>query len=78
MTAILDRAAVAGLLGIDAETVTRYLHRYPAGHAFEFPRPDGRIGRSPYWNAGRTTEIAAWRGPGRGAGAGRPRASSAG
>lgn len=73
MGSILYRADVARILGIQPDTVTRYMKRYPKGHEFEFPQPDDPDSPFPYWDATRTDEIKAWRGPGRGAGGGRPR-----
>jgi hypothetical protein len=66
MTEILDRAAVAARLGIDPDSVTRYVHRK------QMPAPDGRAGQSPWWYE---TTIAEWEPtrPGQGAGGGRPR-----
>ena len=67
----LDIAAVARMLGVTPETITRY--RQPdRADKYRFPPEDGKIGRSPWWY--RET-IEKWRKsrPGMGAGAGRPR-----
>lgn len=56
----MDRAAVAERIGVDPDTITRYLNysrpggRY-AGHPF--PAPSGHLGRSPYWAPDRMYHI---------------------
>lgn len=82
---ILDRAAVAALLGIpDPATITRYLRASrPDGRyaSHPFPAPDGFLaGRAPWWRATRADELKAWAAarPGRGVGGGRPRAKDSG
>lgn len=61
---VLDVADVGKLLGISADTVRRYLYE-SAGTGRRYsdhplPAPDGRVGRSPYWNKSREDEIKAW------------------
>jgi predicted DNA-binding transcriptional regulator AlpA len=70
MTAYLDMAAVAHMLGVDPRSVSRYRVRDPT-----FPPPDITLGRSPGWHP---HTIKAWQAsrPGRGAGGGRPRKKS--
>lgn len=75
---MLDRTAVAKILGVQPKTVSQYLlesrgeGRY-ADHPF--PTPDGRIGGGPYWLRKREREIRRWAAdrPGQGVGGGRPR-----
>lgn len=60
---ILDAGALAEILGFSRMTVHKYLwESHPTGRygSHPFPTPDGRIGRSPYWNAERVQEIRAW------------------
>lgn len=64
---ILDRAAVAELLGFTTRTVDEYRARYrDTDHPF--PEPDGFFGRSPYWLASRADDLRRWAAtrPGRG------------
>ena len=70
----LDTAAVAERLGISAASVRRYMMADRAQYGF--PPPDGHIGRSPWWWS---TTIDKWgkQRPGKGAGAGRPRRTTA-
>lgn len=80
---VLDRSAVAKLLNVKPITISRYLtesRRVVAGRPgryanHPFPKPDGHIARSPYWNRDRTQELLDWakNRAGRGAGGGRPR-----
>lgn len=60
-------AEVAAHLGVTAATWRTYVHRGEA------PRPDGYLGRTPWW---RPATVAAWDAarPGQGVGGGRPRA----
>lgn len=69
----LDTSAVADLLGVSPETVTRYQSADRARYGF--PEPDGRIGGRPWWWS---TTITKWQRtrPGKGAGAGRPSKST--
>ena len=70
----LDTAAVAQRLGITPASVRRYMMADRAH--YDFPQPDGHIGRSPWWWS---TTIDRWRkkhpagGGGAQPGAGRPR-----
>ena len=63
---LLDRAAVAALLGVSPDTISRYMTDG------RFPPPDATFGRAPTW---RESTITTWKTtrPGRGAGGGRPR-----
>jgi len=78
---VLDRSAVATILGVRPKTISQYLvesrgeGRY-ADHPF--PQPDGYIGRGPWWHLGREKDIRTWAAarPGQGAGGGRPRKSA--
>ncbi len=75
---VLNRQAVADLIGVKAKTISQYLvesrgeGRY-AGHPF--PPPDGYIGKGPWWRKERAGEIKTWaeKRPGQGVGGGRPR-----
>jgi hypothetical protein len=61
--AILDRAAVAALLGLEPDTISRYLHHSRAGGRYAdhpFPAPDGHVGRGPWWSANRRGDLLAW------------------
>jgi hypothetical protein len=63
MDDVLDRAAVAELVGVEPDTITSYLHMSQPGRLYAdhpFPAPDGRFGKSPYWRAGRSDEIRSW------------------
>lgn len=79
---VLDRTAVALLIGVKPKTISQYLveskgeGRY-VGHPF--PAPDGYIGRGPYWRLERAKDIEAWNAAraGQGIGGGRPRKSQA-
>lgn len=60
---VLDRAAVAALLGISPDSVTRYLQHSKTGGRYAdrpFPLPDGRVGRGPWWSANRRSELVEW------------------
>lgn len=61
---VLDRAAVARLLGVRPGTISFYLAVSRAGGIYEqhpFPEPDGRVGnRAPFWVATRAEEIQKW------------------
>lgn len=75
---MLDRTAVAALIGVKPKSVSQYLveSKPPGRYAkHPFPMPDGYIGRGPWWRVERTAEIKEWAAnrPGRGAGGGRPR-----
>jgi hypothetical protein len=83
---VLDREAVAAILGVRAKTISQYLvesrpaepgEDRPAGRyvSHPFPAPDGYIGRGPWWRRDREAEIRAWADarPGQGVGGGRPR-----
>jgi len=77
---VLDRAAVAALLGVQPKTISQYLveSRPPGRYAnHPFPAPSGHIGRSPYWDRDREDEIKQWDAGrvGQGVGGGRPRLS---
>lgn len=75
---MLDREAVAAILSVKAKTVSQYLveSRPPGKYAdHPFPKPDGSIGRGPWWKREREQEFRDWAAarPGRGRGGGRPR-----
>lgn len=75
---VLDRAAVAALIGVRPKTISQYLvESKPPGRYQDhpFPAPDGYIGRGPYWLRRREQDIRKWAEsrPGQGAGGGRPR-----
>jgi hypothetical protein len=75
---VLDRAAVAALIGVRPKTISQYLvESGPEGRYADhpFPAPDGRIGRGPYWLRKREKEIRKWAETraGQGAGGGRPK-----
>jgi hypothetical protein len=77
---VLDRTAVAEILGVKPKTISQYLvESRDAGRYADhpFPAPDGYIGRGPYWLRKRELEIRRWAEsrPGQGAGGGRPRTS---
>lgn len=61
---LLDTADVAAALGIERQTVRRYVWESRAlGRRYSnhpFPAPDGKIGSSVYWNRERLPEILAW------------------
>jgi hypothetical protein len=74
---ILDRAAVARLIGVEPETISNYLNQSKPGGRYAdhpFPEPDGYVGRSPGWRPERANEIRAWADgrPGQGVGGGQP------
>jgi hypothetical protein len=79
---LLDAGALAALLGFSRLTVHKYLwESHPGGRYSDhpFPTPDGRIGRSPYWNPDRVQEIQQWAAgrKGRGVGGGpKPKAAA--
>ena len=75
---MLDRSAVAAILGVQPKTISQYLveSRGEGRYAERpFPAPDGYIGRGPWWRLERETEIRRWAAerPGQGVGGGRPR-----
>jgi hypothetical protein len=79
---VLDREAVAAVLSVKAKTVSQYLveSRPPGKYASHpFPKPDGYIGRGPWWRREREQEFRDWASsrPGRGRGGGRPRKKTA-
>lgn len=61
---LLDTADVAAALGIERQTVRRYVWESRAlGRRYSnhpFPTPDGKVGSSVYWNKERLPEILAW------------------
>jgi len=68
---ILDRSAVAELLGVAPKTISQFLVESKDGGRYAehpFPEPDGRIGRGPYWLAAKRQTIIEWDAarPGRG------------
>lgn len=74
---ILDRRAVADLLGVTPATISNYLYQSKPGGRYAdhpFPEPDDRAGRSPVWLAERADEITAWATgrTGQGVGGGQP------
>jgi len=78
---VLDRTAVAKILGVQPRSVSQYLVDSKKGRRYAdhpFPAPDGHIGRSPYWNLDRKDEISAWDEGrvGQGSGGGRPRTTA--
>jgi hypothetical protein len=68
-------AAIAGALGVDTRTVSKWISRYPPDSKHPFPAPDAAIGDVLGWDPTRLPEIAAWRAgmPGQGSDGGRPR-----
>lgn len=81
---VLDIRAVARILGSVQEkeprpkTISQYLVESKPGGRYErhpFPRPNGYIGKSPWWALDRAGEFVVWQKgrAGRGAGGGRPR-----
>lgn len=77
---VLDRTAVAELLGVQPKTISQYLAESKGNGryaAHPFPPPDGYIGRGPYWLRKREADIKTWNEgrPGQGVGGGRPPAS---
>lgn len=66
---------VAGLRGIQPQSVNKLLSRYPAGHERAFPVPDERRGprREAVWTADRVEELTTWRGYGKDHGRGGPK-----
>lgn len=78
---VLNRDAVAALLGLKPKSISTYLTESREGGRYEkhpFPKPDGTIGRAPWWNPKRRDELLKWAAerPGQGAGGGRPRLSN--
>ncbi len=78
---VLNRQAVAELLGVQPKTISQYLTESKGEGRYAgqpFPAPDGYIGKGPWWRREREGEIKAWATarPGQGAGGGRPRKSS--
>ncbi len=78
---VLNRAAVAALLGLKPKSISTYLTESREGGRYEkhpFPQPDGTIGRAPWWHPSRREELLEWAAarPGQGAGGGRPRTTS--
>lgn len=72
---MLSRDAVAKLLGLRPKSISQYLTESREGGRYEkhpFPKPDGTIGRGPWWDARRKDELLAWAAarPGQGAGGG--------
>lgn len=85
---VLDRTAVAEILGVQPKSVSQYLvesrpadpevgRRAGRYATHPFPAPDGYIGKGPYWRLERAAEIRTWAAsrPGQGVGGGRPRKS---
>jgi hypothetical protein len=75
---MLDRTAVAALIGVQPKTISQYLTESREGGRYAkhpFPMPDGHIGKGPWWRRERERDIKAWAAarPGPGAGGGRPR-----
>lgn len=75
---VLDRTAVAAILGVRPKTISQYLSESKGDGRYvdrPFPAPDGYIGRGPWWYRRREREIQRWAAsrPGRGVGGGRPR-----
>lgn len=75
---MLDRTAVAAILGVKPKSVSQYLTESKGEGRYTkhpFPKPDGYIGRGPWWHREREQEIREWdtKRPGQGAGGGRPR-----
>jgi hypothetical protein len=73
----MDREAVAKFLGVSVKSISQYLTESREGGRYAdhpFPKPDGRIGRGPWWNKKRKAEFLKWQEarPGRGVGGGRP------
>lgn len=70
MTTMLTTSDVAARLGVDPATVRAYVSRGT------MPKPDGHLGRTPWW---RPETVDAWRAgrPGQGVGGGRPKKLSA-
>ncbi len=78
---VLNRDAVAALLGLKPKSISTYLTESREGGRYEkhpFPKPDGTIGRAPWWRPERKGELLEWaaKRPGQGAGGGRPRLSN--
>lgn len=69
---------LADALGVSRHAVYKWRARYPTGSAHPFPAPDVEVDGTPGWRPGRLAEVVRWRDglPGRGAGGGRPSASS--
>lgn len=75
---MLDRAAVAAILGVKAKSISQYLTESKGEGRYAkhpFPAPDGYVGRGPWWYRDREQEIRDWaaKRPGQGIGGGRPR-----
>lgn len=78
---MLDRTAVAELIGVKPKTISQYLTESREGGryaAHPFPAPDGYIGKGPWWRVERADGIKQWAAerPGQGKGGGRPRRSA--
>lgn len=74
---VLNRDAVAVLLGLRPKSISTYLTESREGGRYDkhpFPKPDGYIGRGPWWAGTRRDELLAWAAarPGQGVGGGRP------
>lgn len=71
---ILDTDAVGKHLGLDRDTITRYLFESRApGRRYSdhpFPEPAGKIGRRPYWTRDQLKLIDTWAATRMGAGHG--------
>lgn len=68
---------VGKILGVTGRTVSKYLSSSQNGGRYadhQFPKPDGRMGKSPYWLKSRFDEIWDWHRArrGQGVGGGRP------
>lgn len=88
---VLDIRAVAAIIGkaqgldgpMRPKTISQYLTESRPGGRYEkhpFPKPNGYIGKSPWWAKGREPEFVAWQNGrvGRGVGGGRPRKTERG
>ncbi len=75
---MFNRQAVAALIGVQPKTISQYLTESRPGGRYAshpFPKPDGYIGKGPWWRLGREREIRKWAAdrPGPGVGGGRPK-----
>ncbi len=75
---MLDRTAVAALIGVQPKTISQYLTESREGGRYAkhpFPAPDGHIGKGPWWRREREQDIKTWAAarPGPGVGGGRPK-----
>ena len=78
---MLDRAAVATILGVKPKSVSQYLTESKGEGRYAkhpFPKPDGYVGRGPWWYREREDEIRVWAASrrGQGVGGGRKRRAS--